>query len=213
MTVTTPITEITGRNGPLSMKGAKITNLGTPTADGDAATKAYVDSGGGIVATEIPYTPGVTGDYPGTDPTQVSAALDRLAARTNGWTYGRTRAADAAAADATAESLIERVFRAGTITMVRYVPTGAVTASDTHYATITVRQRDAAGANPVTIATLVTNVAGGSWTAFVAKSLGALTNAAVAAGAILTYQIEKAGDGVVVPDGRLEVVVEPAAGA
>lgn len=190
--------------------GIRLTDV---TADNPDVTTGLESDTIGETAASTEYTPAVSANYPGTDPDDTADALDRLAARTNGWTYGRTRAADAAAADATAESLIERVFRAGTVTAVRYVPTGAVTASDTHYATITVRQRDAAGANPATIATLVTNVAGGSWTAFVAKSLGAITNAAVVAGAILTYQIEKAGDGVVVPDGRLEVVVEPASGA
>lgn len=194
----------------LSGSGNKFIRL---TETEDAPTSGLDDGLLGVSAEEIGYTPAVTGDYPGTDPTEVKAALDRLAARTNGQTYGRTRAADAAAADVTAESLIERVLRPGTIVAVRYIPTAALTASDTDYATITVRQRDAAGANPATIATLVTNVAGGSWTAFVAKSLGAITNAALAAGAILTFEIAKTGNGVVVPDGRLEVVTEPASGA
>ena len=47
---TTVLNSITAPNGSLSLNSQKITSLGTPTSNTDAATKAYVDqavTGGG----------------------------------------------------------------------------------------------------------------------------------------------------------------------
>lgn len=45
---TTTLNNITTPNGSLSLNSNKIINLATPTLDTDAATKAYVDSNGGL---------------------------------------------------------------------------------------------------------------------------------------------------------------------
>ena len=48
--------------GDVNVSGSKITNLGTPTAATDAATKAYVDaSGGGIALTDLSVTVNAAG--------------------------------------------------------------------------------------------------------------------------------------------------------
>lgn len=178
----------------------------TPGLESELGTE-IVDAG------DVGYTPTTTGDWPGTDPDDSEDALDRLAARTNADYYVLDKDADANAAATTAESVLKRIRRAGTITAARFVPTAAVTADASHYATLSLAQRDGAGGSSSAIASLATDVAGGSWTAFVAKSLGTLSNTAVAAGAILTAAIAKTGNGVVVPAGHWEVVVQPASGA
>ena len=48
---TTPLNSITAPTADLSLNSHKITNLATPTANTDAATKAYVDSVSGGQAT------------------------------------------------------------------------------------------------------------------------------------------------------------------
>ena len=45
-------------SGAIAMANNKITGLGTPTANTDAATKAYVDSAGGTDATKLPLAGG-----------------------------------------------------------------------------------------------------------------------------------------------------------
>ena len=50
-TYTTPLNSITAPTADLSMNSHKITGLGAPTANTDAATKQYVDSISGGQAT------------------------------------------------------------------------------------------------------------------------------------------------------------------
>jgi hypothetical protein len=123
------------------------------------------------------------------------AELSALQAIGNGYVV----AADAAASTTTAETAFARVPAAGTVTAIKISPTGAVTASDTLYATITIKWRDGAGGAASTLATLITNVAGGSWVAFTTKDMGAITNAAVPAGGVLTYTVAKASTGTQLP--------------
>jgi hypothetical protein len=115
-------------------------------------------------------------------------------------------AGDAAAAD----TLAEHVFHVASgksvlITAVKIEADAAVTADNTNDATITVKQGDGAGGARSTVATLVTNVAGGSWVAFTAKDMGAITNATVPAGGIITITIAKGAAGVQLPKFRLAV--------
>lgn len=112
-------------------------------------------------------------------------------------------AADAAAGTTTAETAIAYFKTGQTVARLVIVPTGAATANDTNYATITVAKRDGAGGAATTIATLVTTVAGGSWTAFVPKSMGAITSGALADGSVLTYTVAKAASGVQLPAFKL----------
>lgn len=108
-------------------------------------------------------------------------------------------AADGAASTATAETPFYRAQDAETITALQVVPGAALTADAANNATITVRKRLASGADGGVVATLVTDIAGGSWVQWVAKSLGAITNGSLAAGDFLTIAIAKGGTGVVVP--------------
>lgn len=113
-------------------------------------------------------------------------------------------AADAAASTATAETV---VFVAGgplTLTNLGVVPSAALTADAANNATITITRRNADGTGNVTVATLVTDVAGGSWTAFVRKNFGTMANTTMTAGQMLTLTIAKGGTGVVVPSFQLD---------
>jgi hypothetical protein len=120
-------------------------------------------------------------------------------------------AADGAASTATAETAFYRAPVAGTIIAAYFTPSAALTASDTDYATLSLAKRDGAGGSSAAVASKATNTAGsGSWTAFVPVSLGTISNAALAAGNVLTLAIAKAGSGVAVPSGQLTVVYAPA---
>lgn len=110
-------------------------------------------------------------------------------------------AADGAAATATAEQAFALVTHAGTLLEFSVLPSAALTADAANNATITIRRRPAADpATPQTLATLVTDVAGGSWVAWTKKAF-TLANTALLAGDVLTVQITKGGTGVVVPAG------------
>lgn len=119
------------------------------------------------------------------------------------------KAADGAANTATAEKVIYRAHRAETITAILLALDSALTADNTNNATITIRRRSSSGGSAVTVATFTTNVAGGNFVAFAPKSLGAISNAALAAGEVLTVEITKGGTGVQIPSGRLFVNGEP----
>ena len=134
----------------------------------------------------------------GAAPAAVRTLRDEVAATKHHVAWSKV--ADATAATATAESPFYRAPEAKTLSALYIVPGANVTANDTDYATITIKKRPATDyTTPATVATLVTNVAGGSWVAFTPKSLGTLTNATLAAGDILTATIAKAGSGVTIP--------------
>lgn len=129
------------------------------------------------------------------------------------------RVVDAAAADATAETVVGYVPKApganastAKVLRVYYLPGAALTAHDTDYATILVSKYTAAGASKTTVATITTKITGGSgnWTAFVPMEITLSATAAnliLASGAILTYEVSKAGNGVALPAGKLVVVL------
>lgn len=112
-------------------------------------------------------------------------------------------AADGAAATATAETPIGQCGAATTISAIRYVPQAALTGNDTANATLLIQKRTGAGA-PSTVASLTTTVANGNWSAFVPVTIP-VSAGAVLAGDVLTITISKAGTGVVVPAGQLEI--------
>lgn len=118
-------------------------------------------------------------------------------------------AGDSAASDTLAERVFARLPAASTVTAIKLSPTGAATANNTTYATIVVGWRDGAGGALQTLATLTTQVSGGgSWVAFTTKDMGAITNAVISAGGVLTVSIAKASTGVQLPS----FVIEPVFG-
>lgn len=126
--------------------------------------------------------------------------------------YVMRKLVDGSASAATAESSFARADQAGTVIGLYFVPDAALTADDTNYATLTVKTRDGAGGAASTVASVTTKITGGSgdWTAFVPVSLGTLSNAALAAGALLTFTIAKSGTGVAVPAGQVVAVFQTA---
>lgn len=133
------------------------------------------------------------------------------------WAHQADRAAlgsyqhigDTLAADTQAETIINRPFLAhGVIDSVRFVPTAALTANDTNNALITISKRDGAGGAAVVVATILTDVASGSWVAFTPKDMVL----SVVAGAlniletdVLTLTVAKNGSGVALPAGTIEI--------
>ena len=109
-------------------------------------------------------------------------------------------AADGSASDAIAEHSIYVAPTGDTFSAFYFVPDAALTGDPTNNAVITVKKRDGAGGGASSMASLTTTA---SWTAFVPKSLGAVSGGAVAAGSVLTLTIAKGGTGVVVPAGKL----------
>lgn len=82
------------------------------------------------------------------------------------------------------------------------VATGAgITADANNNATITFRTRDGVGGSSAAALTIVTDVAGGSWTQNQRKAITTQTkaNLAVPVGGQITFSIAKGGTGVVVP--------------
>lgn len=118
--------------------------------------------------------------------------------------------ADAAAGTTTAETVIGSSRTALTVSNISWTPSGAVTASDTLYATITIKAGDGAGGSRTTLVENTTKVTGsggtGNWTAFSRMSLGTLSSSAIAAGGIVTLTIAKASTGTQLPAGTIEIV-------
>jgi len=115
---------------------------------------------------------------------------------------------DAGAANVTVEHIIFQAQEAVTVTKAFYLPDAALTADDTNYATLIVYRRDSSGGTQASIASKTTKITGGGsndWTAFDGVDLGTLTNTAIAAGQVITWEITKTLAGVVVPAGTLQI--------
>jgi len=109
----------------------------------------------------------------------------------------------AQATPATTESFAvgECAFDA-TVTEAEIIPSGALTASDATNRTFTLRNKGATGAGTTVIATLTTNLAGGSWVANDAILMalsGTPGNLNVAAGDVLAVDETVASTGVAHP--------------
>lgn len=105
-----------------------------------------------------------------------------------------------------AEFVFHQVKTAATVSVVEYIPSAALTANNTNYATFTLVRRRAGVA--ATIATLVTNIAGtGDWVAFTSEVAASLANTNLLAGDLLTLAITKAGAGATVPAGVFVVTL------
>lgn len=124
------------------------------------------------------------------------------------------KAVDGSAAATTSETVLGSVPDIGAVRVydAHFAPLSALTADAANYATITLSKYTAAGGSKTTVASLLTDVAGGSWTAKVRKalSLSAVSGAIdLEAGALLTYEIAKASSGVVVPQSAIVVRYRP----
>jgi len=139
-------------------------------------------------------------------PDDLVSILNELARREDGWSKD---AADAAAADTLAEhAFAGKSQDTKVVNKVFYIPDATLTAHDTDYATLEVRERLADGSDGGLIASITTTTAdSGSWAAFVAVdfNLESLAARTIAADSSLTIKIAKAASGVVVPAGRLVV--------
>jgi len=133
------------------------------------------------------------------------------------WFYGSltfnvVRAVDGAAGTTTAEVAVGVSPQAGKLVKAYYVAAAGLTAHDTNYATITVSRYTAAGGSKTTIASITTQITGGSgnWTAFVPVPLTLAADNAIPAGALITYEVAKAASGVALPAGSLVLVTSDA---
>lgn len=124
---------------------------------------------------------------------------------TREYTYVKD-AADAMADTATAEHAVMRIAKDGTITAIKLVPTGAVTAGATHFATLTVARRPVAGpGTPVTIATRAWS--SGNSVAFTEEDL-TIDSATVLEGDVITFAIAKTMNGLAIPASTLQITVQ-----
>lgn len=135
---------------------------------------------------------------------------------TNKYVVAYKAADDGAAGTATAAGVFASLVGKWQVNTVKYIPSAALTADDTNYATLTVSQF-ASGAALTTVASQTTKITGGSgnWTARTAVTI---TNSGTAANLVvdgssapvyLAFAIAKSGTGVVVPAGCIEVYLTP----
>ena len=120
---------------------------------------------------------------------------------------GRTQGALAGVSGLTEVVIGSISSTAYTVTRCEYLTSGALTANDTNYATLTVYGYNADGSNKVTIGSKTTKITGGSgnWTAMTSIPL-TLTNTARQAASILTIEVVKSGgSGVTLPAGQWQI--------
>lgn len=150
-------------------------------------------------ATVIPKNFGTGGLTPSGGPnSKLRQLLSELQSAANGADLHFRNSPDAAANTTTSEAIVYRVKSAGTLSAIRATSSAAVAADPTNNATITFNRRNADGSNPVTIATFATT-GSNSLAAFVALSVGAITNGALTVGQLITMTIAKGGTGVQLP--------------
>jgi hypothetical protein len=123
---------------------------------------------------------------------------------TREYTYTKD-AADAMAGDATVAHAVLRILHSGTITAIKLIPTGAVTAGATHFSTLTLARRPLADpGTPVTIATRAWSA--GNSVAFTEEDL-TIASAAVLAGDVITFAISKTMNGLAIPASTVQITV------
>ena len=101
---------------------------------------------------------------------------------------------DGAAGTPIAEKIIGIPHQACTVVSARYENDAVVTGDDANNATLKVWRRNGS-ATQAAVASLTTDVASGGLAAWISKSLGALTNTALAADESLTIEVTKTGTG------------------
>lgn len=142
-----------------------------------------------------------------------TACVDPVAAAKEASSFGPVllidKSADSMASDTTSETYTGLYFpRACRVRGIFIICTGAgLTAHNTNYATVTVSKRDAAAGGKTAVATLTTTLtSSGTLTQYVGKGFVLSTVAGaldIPAGGSLTWEIAKAGSGVVVPASRV----------
>lgn len=162
------------------------------------------------------------------DSSRITRGLGNIETSTNDYTTTSQKAArslirktyvlpkfavDGAAATTTAYTAgyMIRMKNAGRILGAYVCPAGAVTADATNFATVNAVSGDGAAGAAVVMASLVTNVAGGNWVAGTTKTMTVTTTVAdtrYVAGAVIAFNIAKAGTGVAVPISNIIVDVE-----
>lgn len=143
----------------------------------------------------------------GTAPAALNAVLDN----TGRTIFYSKDAADATAATATTEKVITRApFKCRVVSAYFIGDTAStITADGTNNATITLSSNAGAGGASTAVATYTSDVAGGNLAALVPKLLTLVpAAAAIASGSILTFKITKSGTGVVVPTGKLVILLQ-----
>lgn len=118
---------------------------------------------------------------------------------------------DGAASTATAYTAgnFIRMKNPGRILGAYVCPIAAVTADASNNATVNAVSADGLGGAAVVMASLTTDVAGGNWAAGVTKTMTVTATAAntrYVAGAVIGFNITKAGTGVVIPAGTNIVI-------
>jgi hypothetical protein len=114
---------------------------------------------------------------------------------------------DALAATATAEHAVYQATGNETVSKFYFVSDSAMTAADTDYFSLIVSKRDGAGGGAAAMATLTSQVASGSWSAFQKTDLGTITGGTLAAGEVVTVKITKTASGKICPAGTLYAVM------
>jgi hypothetical protein len=122
----------------------------------------------------------------------------------------RAAAANGATAAATAVQVpIMTCDRPVKVVGARVVPGAAMTANDTNYVTLTIRNRGALGVATTTLAARAWTVAGGNSVAGLAETLTLSATEAdllAAAGDVLTAQWSHTGTGLAIPAGLVELL-------
>jgi hypothetical protein len=161
------------------------------------------------------------------DSSKIADALAKIEGSANGYTNVRKAArslvrktyvlrkiaADGTAGTATAYTAADqiRMKNPGRVLGVALQPAGAATADATNNATLNVVTADGLGGAAVVAASYTSDVAGGSLAAGVTKALTVSAtdaNRRFAAGAVLAFNVTKAGTGVVLPIAAISVDVE-----
>jgi hypothetical protein len=179
--------------------GRSIAGIAMPHPSGsNVSTEAYVAMPGPAHQSSIGTNSALSGNTPAGPGTGAAGAAADVSKsdHVHPPVEDAFRIQDAAANTATTETVIFRFQNATTISAVKFVADASVVQSDTDYATMTVKQGDGAGGARSTVASATSKVTGGiNMVAFTAVSLGALTNAVVPAGGIVTLTVTKSGAG------------------
>lgn len=142
--------------------------------------------------------------------TELEARFTSAETKANAQRFSAEVPANALAADVVGETTFAVARAAGTTgtTGIDLVFSGAITANDTNYATITVRRRTGAGAGTAAVvATITTQITGGLGNVTAHARIQPTTTAtAIVAGDRFTYEVAKAASGVQLPAMNVTVV-------